>query len=303
MAKIYRQSNEYKVEFLKRIEEKQHAREHEVRQRVEEAVPHWAGWLLKPLATGMVRSKQRRDNQRGTEGEFSVGLHMWARLSKDWAVINDVVLEYRPGEYTQLDHVVIGPPGVFLIETKAWTSAVLLKKDRCFRKEAGKWVPASSPIGQQKAHLRRFQEWCRLHGFPQPAVPLEAIVVFTRASWLRAEACSIPVLTPTQAVSHMRRAVGTRLNADEIATLVNQIITPKPITRADPLLPRRLHQSCPPELVNDVEIVEGTTRAGRKYVRIRGTQEACQRIWEQYGKPGKLAADRYQRGTFFFYRE
>lgn len=147
MAKVYRQSGEYKAEFSKRIQEKQVMQEHRVRQRVEDAVPQWAGWLLKPLATGMVRARQHRATQRGAGGEFSVGVHMWARLPKEWTVINDVVLEYQPGDYTQLDHVAIGPSGIFLIETKAWTSAVLLKNDRCFRKEAGRWgCPPQAPL-------------------------------------------------------------------------------------------------------------------------------------------------------------
>ena len=303
MAKVYYQSHEYKTEFLKRIEAKQNRREHEVRQRVEAAVPQWAGWFLKPLATGMVRSKQRRDSQQGAGGEFSVGLHLWARLSKEWAVINDVVLEYQLGEYSQLDHVVIGPPGVFLVETKAWTGPVLLKNDRCFRKQAGRWVPANSPVGQQKAHLRRFHQWYGRHGLPNPVPPVSAIVVFTRSSWLRSDGCSIPVLTPTQAVAHMRRAAGQRMNAAEIEDLAHHIATPKPVSQVALGVSNHVrHGLAPPlEQTSEMQIVEGITRAGRKYVRIRGSREASQEVWERYGKPGKLAADRYQNGVFFFY--
>lgn len=51
-------------------------------------------------------------------------------------MINDVVLEYRANEYTQIDHIVIGPPGVFLLKTKAWDGSILLKKDQSYRKES-----------------------------------------------------------------------------------------------------------------------------------------------------------------------
>ncbi len=297
MAKVYRQSGEYKAEFSKRIQEKQVMQEHRVRQRVEAAVPQWAGWLLKPLATGMARARQNKATQRGDGGEFSVGLHLWARLPKEWAVINDVVLEYQPGDYTQLDHVAIGPSGIFLVETKAWTSAVLLKNDRCFRKEAGRWVPTSSPIAQQKSHLRRFRQWYRGHGLPHPIPPIEAVVVFTHTSWLRTDGCSIPVGTPAQGVSYMRRAAGGQMGTAQIECIVHEILTPTAVLteQADP------RRRALPSSNNEVQIVEGTTRAGRRYVRIRGTREDSQQVWERYGKPGRLAADRYQQGTFFFY--
>jgi hypothetical protein len=54
------------------------------------------------LAIGIVRAKQRHHSEIGNRGEFSVGLPLWARRPNEWAVINDVVLEYAPGEYGQL---------------------------------------------------------------------------------------------------------------------------------------------------------------------------------------------------------
>ncbi|NMP25036.1 nuclease-related domain-containing protein [Sulfobacillus harzensis] len=172
MARVFTQSDDQKSAFLKRIEEKETAKVQQVRERVDAETPKILHWAFKPLATAMARTKQRHDSQQGARGEFAVSLRLWARLPKSWAIISDVVLEYKPGEYAQIDHIAIGPGGIFLIETKAWDGAVLLKNDQCFRKEAGKWVKTHSPIHQHKTHQRRFHQWYVLHELPQPLPPL-----------------------------------------------------------------------------------------------------------------------------------
>ena len=212
MARVFTQSDEHKRAFLQKIEDKEAAQEQGVRGRVDAATPKFLHWALKPLVTNIVRAKQRRYNEKGDRGEFSVGLHLRARLPNEWTVINDVVLEYRRGEYTQLDHIVLGPAGIFLIETKAWHGAVLLKQDQCFRKEANKWVKTGSPIQQNKTHQHRFRQWYIQPGLPRPLPPMEPVVVFSHAKWLRADQCSIPVLTPKQTTAYLKGASGHYLN-------------------------------------------------------------------------------------------
>lgn len=310
VAQVLTQSDEKKSAFLKRIHEKEAAREQGVRDRIDAETPKFLHWALKPLATGMVRTQQRRASQQGAQGEFSVGLRLWARLPKAWTIINDVVLEYKPGEYAQIDHIAIGPAGVFLIETKAWDGAILLKQDQCSRKEAGKWVRTHSPIHQNKTHQRRFCQWYNFHGLPEPLPRIDPIVVFTQASWLVADQCSMPVLTPREAISYLNRgSANYQLDEKSADRIVHTILTADPLPMAEahralkesPSPTGNPVQSAPPTQPNAVRIREGTTRDGRKYVRVRGTREAAHDVWEQYGKPGKLAADRFDKETFFFY--
>ncbi|MDA8192434.1 MAG: nuclease-related domain-containing protein [Thermaerobacter sp.] len=309
MARIFTQSGAQKSAFLKRVDEKAAAQRQHVRERVDAEIPKILHWALTPLATAMVRTKQRRDSQQGARGEFAVSWRLWARLPKAWAIINDVVLEYQPGEYAQIDHIAIGPGGIFLIETKAWDGAILLKNDECFRKEAGKWVKTHSPIHQHNTHRRRFHQWYALHGLPQPLPPIEPIVVFTQARWLVADQCSMPVLKPRQAMVYLTKGADCPLDEVSVDRIVDKILTatPLPMTTVygsptrfpsptDPPVPSG--QLTPP---NASQIREGTNRAGRKYVRIRGTREVAHKVWEQYGKPGKLLADRFDKETFFFY--
>lgn len=62
-------------------------------------------------------------------------------------LVNDV-LEPEPEEFIQVDRVAVGPPGIYLVETKAWEGALMGYKDRLGRidraaaagyDEAGPW--------------------------------------------------------------------------------------------------------------------------------------------------------------------
>ncbi len=229
VARVFAQSNEQKSAFLQRIHEKKAAKERGVLKRVDAETPKFLHWALKPLATAMARAQQQHNGQKGTRGEFAVGLRLWARLPKAWAIINDVVLEYKPGDYAQIDHIAIGPSGIFLIETKAWNGALLLKEDQCFRRESSHWVKTHSPIHQNNIHRRRFHQWYALHGLPHPSPPIQPIVVFTQAKWLTVDQCSMPVLTPRQAIAYLTQSPDRHLDEAGVDRIVSQILTAAPL--------------------------------------------------------------------------
>ncbi|MGB8652276.1 MAG: nuclease-related domain-containing protein [Mycobacteriales bacterium] len=54
----------------------------------------------------------------GAEGEKATG-KVLARLGAEWTVRHDL-----QGRYGNVDHLVIGPPGVFLIDSKAWHQGI-----------------------------------------------------------------------------------------------------------------------------------------------------------------------------------
>ena len=51
-------------------------------------------------------------------GEKAVARRLWLLSSKKYFVINDLLFEKANGNTTQIDHVVVSPYGVFVIETK-----------------------------------------------------------------------------------------------------------------------------------------------------------------------------------------
>ena len=67
---------------------------------------------------------------KGIKGESIVAEYL-NELPKDYFIFNDVKF---PGSYGNLDHVVIGPTGIYVIETKKYKGFFLVKDDEWFYK-------------------------------------------------------------------------------------------------------------------------------------------------------------------------
>lgn len=70
-----------------RIRQKVKREKERMKQRIDEDAPWWIPWAVKPLAALMF------DRER------------------------------EPEEFIQIDHLLVGPPGVCLVETKSWEGA------------------------------------------------------------------------------------------------------------------------------------------------------------------------------------
>ena len=64
--------------------------------------------------------------QRGYEGERVVGELLESSLPDTFHVFNDV---HFPGRTANIDHIVIGPSGIFVLDTKNWRGTVSLSDD------------------------------------------------------------------------------------------------------------------------------------------------------------------------------
>jgi hypothetical protein len=77
-------------------------------------------WLLKFTNTRVDQHETERMTWRkGALGEYEVGAELEA-LSDSYSVFNDINTE----EFGNFDHVVVGPPGIFALETKNWTGLI-----------------------------------------------------------------------------------------------------------------------------------------------------------------------------------
>lgn len=135
-------------------------------------------------------------------------------------VIDDVVLEPAPDDFIQIDHVLIGPPGIYLIETKAWEGAFSRYEDNWKRKEGNSWVRCESSTKQNLRHKKLFLYWIgkkdlgASHNWESCVYP---IVLFTRCRWLKTTDCSMPVFTNGTALAwYLRRQVKNALLAPEM---------------------------------------------------------------------------------------
>jgi len=192
-----------------------------MKQKIDETVPSFFSWAVKPLAGLAFDMKRNSYNTKGERGESKVSTQVRNALSDDWILMNDVTLEPEPEVFSQTDHIVIGPPGMFVIETKAWDGAFTGYKDLWKRKEGNKWVPCHSPTKQNLRHVKLIRKWLSQTGIFNITFPTEKwiypIVAFTRASWLKTTDCSMPVFDGARSLaSHLRSQKETYLNAEQI---------------------------------------------------------------------------------------
>lgn len=281
------------------------AREKEkFQQRVSEELPSWLSWATKPMAGIAFDLRHKSDCEKGDTGESKAILGFWTLLPREWILINDVILEPVPEEFIQVDHMLIGPPGIFFIETKAWEGAFQGYKDNWKRKQGNTWVRCDSPTKQNERHVRLFKKWLE----DQQLILLELeqalfpVVLFTNAKWLRVEECSMPVFDSTIALSlYIRSKTNMKLlNQEQIDKIADVIINAKPygINQAESKEETKSN-------LNTIKIQTGKTKYGRSFVKILGSAEEARRIWADYEKEGKnpsqLKADKFLKDAWFFY--
>ena len=116
--------------------------------------------------------------EKGNEGEEYV-LKYLSELPNDYVVFDDIVIGYYQGN---IDHVVVGPTGIFVIETKNWTYQKIQRK-------YGRWylqtersfevrIPYKDPVEQVTVNAVQLRK--ELEQNLSISEWVEAVVVFTR---------------------------------------------------------------------------------------------------------------------------
>lgn len=189
-ATYWSQDPEVQKAFREAIRRKVELERQAMNQRVDDNLPRLLAWVAKPIVNADFRVTRAKWNAQGAGGEGTVSdaLSFW--LSKTYNVFDDVVLEVRPGEFIQLDHIVICPAGVFVLETKTWSGSITCGHRGC-RMWQGRHLVLldGNPVSQNERHVKLLYEWL------QTAVPelhmdrecLYPIVVFKKVEKLKVE--------------------------------------------------------------------------------------------------------------------
>lgn len=114
----------------------------------------------------------------GWEGEVRVAKLLNAKLSDDYYLINDVYFHDGNGD---IDHIVLGPNGLFVIETKNWSGRITCNGDEWYRQNRHKKSDsASSPSRQVKRNAARVKNAIETSETLRPLrIWVDGIVVFT----------------------------------------------------------------------------------------------------------------------------
>lgn len=95
-------------------------------------------------------------------------------------VINNLVLEITPGKTSQVDHVVINPNGVFVIETKNYSGRIYGNESQLNWTQVLNYGKVKnhfySPIKQNQTHVYAIQEILKQD------VPIYTVVVFVKGN-------------------------------------------------------------------------------------------------------------------------
>ena len=123
--------------------------------------------------------KNRRvsmSEKKGIQGEKKVR-NTLKRLSKDYILINDLLLKYKNGT-AQIDHVVICSKGIFVIETKNYSGKIYGDDHTKYwtQKLNGRKNTFYSPIWQNRTHINAIKGILKeFHN-----VPIYSVIVFCR---------------------------------------------------------------------------------------------------------------------------
>lgn len=154
---------------------------------------------LIPLIGGYFYLNKYRTYYGGWEGERRVTKLLKSTLNDDYCLINEVCLD-RKGD---LDHLLLGPNGIFVIETKNWRGKITCHGDDWQRQDHRKFT--GSPSRQVKNNVNKIkrlletQPNLRNHG-----IWVEPIVVFTNNnSQLNINKPTVTILKLSELPSHI----------------------------------------------------------------------------------------------------
>ncbi|OIU69831.1 nuclease-related domain-containing protein [Rossellomorea aquimaris] len=107
----------------------------------------------KPTAKSIKKTSEEIAARKGELGEYKIDIQL-DQLPKDWRYLNDLLVKNAKSKsgYSQIDHVVLTPYGIFTIETKNYQGTIYGGKDRKTWLVNGKFK-MMNPFVQNYGHI------------------------------------------------------------------------------------------------------------------------------------------------------
>jgi len=157
-------------------------------------------FLLAPLVAFYFYLRKYHIYSGGWEGEKQVARLLTSTLSDDYFLLNDLYLRDSGGD---IDHIVLGPNGVFVLETKNWSGSISCNGDEWQR--TGKRNFSSSPSRQVKRNTAKIKQIIdNSPNLRSLGISVESIVVFTNNhATLHVNNPAVPILKLPQLPKHI----------------------------------------------------------------------------------------------------
>jgi hypothetical protein len=178
---------------------------------------------------------QARNNALGTIGEKTI-VSLLHSLPDSWCAIERAIIPAENGRLTEIDVVLIGATGVYLIEVKTWKGSFSAYKDRWKRREGERWVALKdSPTEQSRYHDRVFQQWLKTRVADLSPECIVAPVIFLIARWIGVTDCSVPVFKGFDDFLKWVRERSPILSGEQVEAIVSALTEVK-VSDFDPAL-------------------------------------------------------------------
>jgi hypothetical protein len=182
-------------------------------------------FLIAPLVTFYFYLRKYHIYSGGWQGEKRVAQLLSSKLNDDYYLLNDLYLRDGGGD---IDHIVLGPSGVFVLETKNWSGNITCNGDDWQR--AGKRNFSGSPSRQVKRNTTKIKQIIDNNpALRALGVFVEGIVVFTNNhSNLHVNNPSVPILNLSQLTQHITAYRSARsLSHQQLEAIGKEIVKQK----------------------------------------------------------------------------
>jgi hypothetical protein len=122
---------------------------------------------------------EKKNRRQGYAGELSVKTALYLFLSKRFTVINNLVLEVRPNDFIEIDHLVLSSNGIFVLETKTWSGEYDLTLSG-WKKKGNNRPFKTNPFIQNQRHVDLLKVWIKDN--------------FSNAEYSEVESCIYPLV-------------------------------------------------------------------------------------------------------------
>ncbi|MBP0011781.1 MAG: NERD domain-containing protein [Roseofilum sp. SID2] len=168
---------------------------------------------------------QRRQNNevKGSMGEgFIAGV--LTTLPDSWGMFHSALIPGTSGKLTEIDILLIGPGGIFVIEVKNWRGSYSAYRDNWKRRDGQNWIDISnSPTSQNLYHRNSFQKWLYKQFKSGPYPKITAPAIFPSARWVNTTDCSVPVLTDPKELLDLITQSTHCITGEQCRDIINRI--------------------------------------------------------------------------------
>jgi hypothetical protein len=171
-----------------------------------------------PLGAFLFYQRKYYIYKSGSRGEKAVITMLSKSLSDDYYLINEVKLPNSGGD---IDHIVMGPSGVFVLETKNWSGKIFANGDQ-WRRPGRK--ATGSPSLQVKRNTQKVRQLIEnVSALWSIRVWVESVIVFTNQNAnFSINNPTVTILKLHQLPSHITKSPNNRLTTEQIQQIAKQ---------------------------------------------------------------------------------